>query len=81
MSKAEVQPLISLVLCGSKITDLLLWCHGVPCLLLSIILPHVITFDEDNKDDVPSQYSKQDLVATSVQRFIIVLVNLYSSDT
>lgn len=59
-----------------KIVVFLLLCHRTPLLLAPIVLPHVVVFGADDKDEVKRHDPEQDLVSAAIEWLILVLIDL-----
>jgi hypothetical protein len=81
MRKSEIQPLISLVFRGPKIRLLLFRTHAPPNPLAFFIRVQVVHFRSHEYQKVPRTYRNQDLVASSIQRLIIIPVDILANDT
>jgi hypothetical protein len=78
--KSEIQPLIPLIFRGLKIRLLLFRTHTPPNPLAFLISIHVVHFRSHEYQKVPRTYSNQDLVASPVQRLIVIPVDILAND-
>jgi hypothetical protein len=76
MRKPKINPLIPLILRRSQIRIPLRLSHDLPPLGALVVAIHVVALDGDDEDEIPGQDSEEDFVAASIQRFVIVLVQL-----
>lgn len=72
----EVQPLHALILRAYNVVILFFLGHCIPLPVSDLVAPDVESFDEEKQKNVGTADSKQDLVAASIQRLVIVSVDV-----
>jgi hypothetical protein len=80
MRKPEIQTLISLVFCGLQIRLLLLRTHIPPNSLAFFVRVHVIHLRPDEYQEVPRTDRNQNLVASAIQRLIVISVDVLADN-
>lgn len=76
MSKPEVQPLVTFIFGRPQILVLLSIRHGIPNAFSSLISPYVVPLDENCHHHVPTNKCKENFVSPSVQRLVIITIDL-----
>ena len=74
--KATSLPLISFISGSLKIVVLLLFCHHTPLLLAFVVSPHIVVLGANDEHKIPCHKPKQDLISATIERLIVVLVDL-----
>jgi len=79
-SKSEIKSFIALILCRSKVIQLLVPRHAIPDLVSLIVLQCVINLRADEQNNVVCRDTKQHFISSVVQRLVLILVDLCRDD-
>lgn len=76
MMEPKVQAFVTWVCGGCKVVGLFFRSHGIPYHCSSFVTPDIVRLDSKEQGYIEDAYSNQDLVATTIWRRVICLIDV-----